>query len=561
VSGEKAFALPADPALRLAVTSVALTAGIGAVLAWQRAGIADRYAIPIYRHIVLYQDVYSVAPFLAVLLLALLPAGRTQAAHFAQWCGRHVLLLAAATVVVLAAGTQLAYHGVPLAMDEYAVLFQAKVFATGHLAGAMPPPLLDWLVPPLQHDFFRVDPASGAVASGYWPGFALLLTPFAALGAPWLLNPLLGGATLLVVHRLARELFGDETSAGYAVLFTLASPAVTIDAISLYSMPAHLVLNGVFMLLLLRATPARALAAGVIGSLALVLHNPVPHLLFAAPWIVWLALRPERARVLGALFAGYLPLCMLLGFGWSAFMRDFGAGAALPALVAPADMTSMFLQRLGGVLNWVPRPGVLASQLMALAKLWLWAAPALVAAAALGAWRMRHAPGPWRAMAASLALTFAAYFFVRLDPGHGWGARYLHSVWLVLPLFAVAALREKPEVGSYAAACALLSLVLLTPFRATQVERFIARHLEQLPTAQAAGAPRIVFINPQYGYYSWDLVQNDPFLRGPELRMLSRLPAQDRALMAQRFPQYRLLTEDARGSLWVGPPPSKAGTN
>src|SRR6185437_7921307 len=138
---------------------------------------------------------------------------------------------------------------------------------------------------------------SGAVASMYWPGLALLLTPFTLLGVPWLLNPLIGGATVRAMHRLARQFFVGEEAVGLVVLLTVASPAVTINAISFYSMPAHLLANTLFVVLLLRRTLAAALLAGIIGSLALALHNPVPHLLFALPWIGWLAVQPGGWRL------------------------------------------------------------------------------------------------------------------------------------------------------------------------------------------------------------------------------------------------------------------------
>ena len=135
------------------------------------------------------------------------------------------------------------------------------------------------------------------VASVYWPGWALILAPFAAAGVSWLANPLLGGLAVLLVHRLVLQLTASNSAAGLAALLTVASPAFTVNAFSLYSMNAHLVCNTAFTILLLRPTPLRALAAGLIGSLALVLHNPVPHLLFAVPWICWLAVRDSRLRV------------------------------------------------------------------------------------------------------------------------------------------------------------------------------------------------------------------------------------------------------------------------
>jgi hypothetical protein len=115
----------------------------------------------------------------------------------------------------------------------------------------------------------------------------------------------------------------------------------------------------------------------------------------------------------------------------------------------------------------------------------------------------------------------------------------------------VAALRSQPQsaLSGYLAGCAILSLVLLTTFQALQVRSFIARHLDQLP-AVAGGEVRVVIVNPRSGYYAWDLVQNDPFLRNPVILLLSRGAPADRALMVKVFPKYELLAADRRASLW-----------
>ena len=93
---------------------------------------------------------------------------------------------------------------------------------------------------------------TGQVVSSYWPGFALLLTPFEFFGVPWLCNPVLGALTVLVLHRLALELVGSRELAGLAVLLGLASTAVSINSISFYSMTAHALANAIFALLLLK---------------------------------------------------------------------------------------------------------------------------------------------------------------------------------------------------------------------------------------------------------------------------------------------------------------------
>ncbi|HET9404587.1 MAG TPA: hypothetical protein VFO57_08395, partial [Burkholderiales bacterium] len=206
----------------------------------------------------------------------------------------------------------------------------------------------------------------------------------------------------------------------------------------------------------------------------------------------------------------------------------------------------------GRVLGWTSSTG-LSVHLLDLAKLWLWAVPALLVCALLGARRLREDRGIWLALAGSALLTYFVYFVVRFDQGHGWGFRYFHSAWLVLPLFAVRALATpgREPLAGYLAGCALLSLVVLTGFRALQVEQFVARHLSQLPVA-ASGKARVRIVNTANGYYAWDLIQNDPFLRGP-ITLGSRGAQADAAMMAARFPQHEQLSEDRRGSVWGTP--------
>jgi len=547
---------PDRQTLIVAGVSMAISGYVALSLAFQRSAAVNPFDVPIFRHLVLFQDYYALLPFIGILALALFAPIRTLGALAASWCGRNVCVVALATTAALAAGTHAVYHNHPLSMDEYTQLFQSEIFSEGQLTGHFPPALVDWLVPPrMQGWFMRISAESGAVVSAYWPGFALMLTPFTALGVPWLLNPLIGGATILVMHRIAMVLFDDTERAGFVVLLTLASPAVTINALSYYAMPAHLLASALYMLLLLDPTPRRALLAGLVGSLALVLHNPAPHLLFALPWVVWLACRSgtlgERLRVLGALIAGYLPLALLLGWGWPFFLESFSLKQPVAAIASPAGAGRMAMNSLQAIAGWVPGSN-LGIQLLGLFKLWIWAVPGLLTVAALGAWRRRKAESYWLAIIASGLLTYFAFFLVRFDQGHGWGFRYFHAAWLVLPLLAAGALndgRGPLQLHGYLAGCAVLSLAILTTFSALQVEHHIARHLSQEPVA-AKGSVRVIILNPSSGYYTVDLAQNDPFLRNEVVRLTSRGPQQDRDMMAKSFPQYRLLGAGPRGSVW-----------
>jgi len=449
----------------------------------------------------------------------------------------------------LAVAAVIVYRRHPLSMDEYAPLFQARAFARGSLWGEVPPEVLSRLVPNRSGDFLEAS-ADGRVISSYWSGFALLLAPFAALGVPWLLNPLLGGATLFTVWRIARKVLPSPAAPGWALLLTAASPAFAVDAISYYSMAAHLLFNLLFVLLLLEPTPRRLMAAGAVGSFALVLHNPVPHLLFALPWIAWIALR-QGPRRLAALLVGYLPLSVTLGLGW-AWVRSRVAGSG-----APARGITDLAAGLARAAFTLPGTDVLLARAAGVVELILWAVPGLLLAACWGAWRARRGAGD-RALlllAVSGACTLAGYMFVPFNQGHGWGFRYFHSAWGIVPLLA-AALLTAPDMAKTLfprsmLVCAGLSLALGTGLRFAQVRGFIDDHLAQLPRAATSPDRRVVFVHPERGYYSQDLVQNDPFLEGSRWMLFSRGDESDADWMRRAFPTSRRIAANEVATVWA----------
>lgn len=546
----------------IGVCAVAFLATI-VIIAWQmalRTGLLDPSDVPIFYGLFLFQDYAAAFVFSLVLLLALVPGLQRAATAVAQWFGTHPVRVAIVIAVLLAAGAYWVYHAHPLAMDEAAPYMQAKVFASGSLVGQLPPDLLDWLVyPPFQDYFIHVSHETGQIASAYWPGFALLLTPFMALGVPWLCNPVLGGLSIWMIHRLTLELTESAAAAGASVLFALGSAAFVVNAISFYSMTAHLLCNGLFVLLLLRPSMPRAVAAGLVGGLALNLHNPVPHMLFAAPWLIWLVWRPETRRLIPAVVAGYLPWVAIVGFGWHELLQGLGEGSASPATASGGNPLSAAISSLVGVFT-LPGGTQLTDRLIALCKLWLWAAPLLVLLACIGCWK--HWRNVYlRLLAVSAVVTFIGYLFVPLSQGHGWGFRYFHSAWFVLPILAATVVtgptvgtsaRTDPEflpLGRCASAAALGGLLMLTPIFLWQVHSFIGEHLAQVPTTDH-GRPRVVIISPFMGYYAQDLVQNDPFLREPVIRMITHGRSDDQAMMARSFPDLVLLSQGYRGSVW-----------
>ena len=475
----------------------------------------------IFDHLLFQHDLPGAAVLLLILAGLILPVRFPfDPTDIVLAIARYRWLIAGTVWFLLSLGTLFLYRNHPLSMDEYAASFQATAFASGSLVGRVPPDLVDWTVPiGFQGHFLVTNHVTGELASAYWPGFALLLSPFVWFGIPWACNPLIVASSMLMVGQVARDVVGEETARGWAILLAIASPAFSLNGISFYSMPAHLLFNLIFVWLLLSPSPQRVFLAGIVGSFALVLHNPFPHLLFAVPWLGWLIFRRDggvRNAMLLAL--GYLPLVLLIGVGWVASLDALRlAGGAVTSAAAPPGESTWIVRMTMGLARpfRFPNESTVIFRVGGLIKLWLWSSPFLIVLAVLAANRLPNRP--LKLMGASLLITILGYFLVPVSQGHGWGDRYSHSAWGVLPILAAAWICSVSTNGKrgeallpVVAKAALLSLLVATGLRAWQIGSFMSDHMAQLPSYPAA-TPAIVFVRA--GYYAMDLVQNDPWLR------------------------------------------------
>ena len=543
-----------------------------AIALWAKGGVDTRGVAgeltPIFLFLFSTYDYAGALCGLLILIAAALVPARFSFRPLLRWIGEHPVKVASLTTAVLCAGAGLVYRNHPLSMDEFSPLFQSEIFASGHLTGQFPTPLLDWLIPPpFQEYFLNVSHANGNVTSSYWPSFALLLTPFTALGIPWACNPFICGLTLLAAHRLALRIFHDVETAGLSILLTVASPVFFADGISYYSMSAHLLANTVYALLLSQPTPHRAFMAGLVGSVALTLHNPVPHILFAVPWFLWIARQPDSARRVGALLAGYLPLVLLLGFGWFVFASQLThEGTGVTAAAATADS----YVSVGGAFR-LPTASVLLARAIAIGKVCVWAVPGLVILAGIGGWRWRRHP-LCRLLTASALVTLLGYLIIPFDQGHGWGYRYFHSAWIVLAILGAGALAPMvapesdrnivfadPSTRTFVVACALLTLTLGVGLRAVQMRQFISESMSQEP-AYAGTERRVIIIDPTGSFYGQDLIRNDPWLRGNTIRMITHGPAADAQMMRANFPELHRVWAGRFGSVWSAAPTQAVGS-
>lgn len=537
---------------RIVWASVSLSAiCLAYFFALDRLLFSSAHFSPIFRLLLTVEDSRTAWLSLAVCVLAALWNRPAPMLRLADFFGNYPYAIALASVAMLALGAILIYHDCPFAMDEYAAVFQAKIFASGHLVAQLPRNLVDWLVVSgFNGSFLVASPESGRAIEHYWPGFALLLAPFEFLSVPWLCNATLAGLAIFLIYRITLEITGDRRAAGWALLFTVASGGFAANAISYYSMQAHLSANLAFAALLLKTTGYRALGAGFVGSLALILHNPVPHALFAIPWVVAMALEREQRRFLLPLILGYLP-GLGIGFGWLMLRADIGSGAHGAAAVQGVA---------AGVFAW-PDAVLLNMRAAALAKMWLWTLPSLFVLALWGHRRYRDNPHV-RLLTQSAVLTFAGYLFVRFDQGHGWGFRYFQSAWGAVPILAACAMTNRSDTEqrlvSFAGAAAILNLLVVMPFQMQQISEIIAQNLAQLPPPQRPGN-NVYFIHPRGGFYVADRVQFDPLLRDRDLKFVSHGAQLDAELIRQNWPAAVEVAGTRAADQWyLGPQDQRA---
>jgi hypothetical protein len=540
---------------RLVLLSMLSSIGcLGYFFMLDRLFLSSRNFAPIFQLLLTGYDAQVAWLAVAVCLLAALWKRPGPILHLVDFLSRHPFGVALTGVALMGLGSIFIYHSYPFSMDEYAAVFQSKIFASGRVVAQLPPTMVDWLVTPNFHGgFLTASAETGQTIEGYWPGFSLLLAPCEFLNVPWLCNALLGGSAIYLLYRITFEITGDRRAAGWAILFAVASGVFLADAISYYSMQAHLTLNLLFAWLLLRPTRSRAFAAGLVGSFALVLHNPFPHFLFALPWIVSIAVNKDARQFIWPLIAGYLPITLSVGLGWIILTSSIAPVAHGVALV-PASTS--------GVFSW-PNVNILNMRAAALAKMLVWAVPGLFVLAAAGWLRLRdnlHV----RLLTQSAALTFLGYLFVNLDQGHGWGYRYFHSAWGVIPILAACAMTGRSETDgrfeSFAGAGSILSLLIIVPFQMYQIEHIISRHLNELPPPVRPGND-IFFVSTTTGFYLVDMIQNDPLLRAPDLLLASHGAAADAELRRRLWPNAKKIRDGRWGQQWyLGPIDQRVST-
>ncbi|MFO7676057.1 MAG: glycosyltransferase family 39 protein [bacterium] len=193
---------------------------------------------------------------------------------------RFILVLFGFTFILANLISFFTFEHLPHIQDSIAQLFQARIFARGRL----------FLDSPRFAEFFDY---THIINNGRWYSqypflHSLLMVPFVFVGAPWLLNPLLGALTVPVIYLLGRELYGERTGRLAGVLACITPFIFNMSAEYMNGASALLfaTLFALFYFRTLReGRPRQALLAGLcLGLVANV--RPYTALAVALPFAV-----------------------------------------------------------------------------------------------------------------------------------------------------------------------------------------------------------------------------------------------------------------------------------
>lgn len=453
--------------------------------------------------------------FVGVLLLALcvwrLPA--REQAFAGGW--RLALTIGTPMAIVAFAGHYFILSGYDLSRDEQMATFDAQVFAQGQLVAPLSGIWRDH-AETLNTMFMYPTIQTAGWISAYLPLNALLRTLFGFVGDPALSGPVMLLLGAFALWKCARRIWpADHEAAVVGLLLYLGSGQILFNGMTAYAMPAHLALNLCWLWLFLRRTLCTDVAALAVGFVAVGLHQPVMHPMFAAPILFLLVIERDWRRA-----AVYLLGYAAIGAFWAWWPNAMWALVEADA-VAPKEQGIDYLSRL--VLTVTQGDGLRIANMVAnILRFFAWQHLLLLPLLPLGLMiaRKDRLAG---ALTAGILLTIAVMLVILPYQGHGFGYRYLHGLIgnaILLAVYGWTALgdaqaRWRPLLMRTTAA----GLVIILPLQAWMAHSFYAPSAQVSQRLSAIDADYVV-IGAGDAPFAADLVINSPFLVERPTRLL-----------------------------------------
>lgn len=454
---------------------------------------------------------------------------------------RWAVVVASGFFLIAALCARTVLQAFPNSGDEYAYLYQARLFSEGRL----------WDAPLEPREFLannRVWQKGDKRLSQYPPGWPALLAAAGKAGLPfWLVNPILGAGLIVATYALARREAGED-AARLATMALALSPFTVFSAASYFShVLTALLLVAFWLACSHRAAgggPAWALGAGVALSLAFA-TRPFTTALCGAPALLSLLARrgrhaPGDAAMMAlaalpavAVVMGYNHATTGDSFTFTAAWLDAGERIGFRS-VQEAVKSVLYSARYGG-------------------ELMLWGPPAALALLA-AAPRIRPAAGGDYLAWAFPCLALGYLFYAR-DAGNRYGPRYWFEAYPALLIWAArrGGPLERKALGVGVLACLPALAALSWRERAVVTERRDAyRQVEEMGLSNA-----VLFFGTGTGarrpMAPGDLTRNDSRVATAPLVYAKDLGPRNRELLAafpgRRAYLYYRTSESPRGRI------------
>lgn len=443
---------------------------------------------------------------------------------------RWPVAIGAAMAIGTFAGHYAILSGHDMSRDEQMATFDAAIFARGQLVAPLDAMWRDHAAA-LNTMFMYPASESAAWVSTYLPFNAAFRALFGLLGDPALTGPAMTLLGAVALWGCVRRIWPDNREAPVvALLLYLGSGQIWLNGMTAYAMPAHLALNLCWLWLFLRRTPWADIAALMIGFVAVGLHQPILHPMFAAPILFLLILERDWRRA-ALYFAGYAAIgaFWICWPGWMWSLVEAGTGAPQAAGV---DFFSRIALAMKG------STGGLALMVVNLIRFAAWQhlllLPLLVVG--LGIARRDRMAG---ALAGGILLTLAVVTVILPYQGHGFGYRYLHGLignCILLAVYGWVSLGDRS--GPWRALLirsTVAGLVILLPIQAWMAHSFYAPPAHVSKRLSTIDADYVV-VGAGDAPFAADLVINPPYLDRRPIRLLREVmnPALVRAICASR---------------------------
>jgi hypothetical protein len=430
----------------------------------------------------------------------------------------------------------------PLSGDDYSYLYQAKLFASGKLYAE--DPLYDRALAfydCLATNCFRDD--QGHRFSQFSPGWPALLAVGVNLGAPWLINPLLGALLIFLMLEYVEQRMGKELVRVASLLLLLCF------FLSYYagSLRAHIatalfVFAAFFLYDLAERRPEHSKLC-LLGAGALLGYSAMIRYIDWVPLAIWIGVNSICRKKFAEL--------VLFGIGFALLASGNLVYDAL-LLGNPFQVPDM-LHHSPGVgdrltVSW----NGLVLTIVRLANL-LWAFPPVLLLVVL--WRRYQASSKIKMYVTLFSMNVAIYFLYPTGVA-GPGPRYFLAYFPFLVLAVVDLYqrmsRDSRPIGRHLWNFAIVSLVVCSVVFAAEeaYTMYWRRDLER--TAQRLGSGKKIFLlkTGTYRTAASDLTRNPPVLSSANSLYFKWCDEPGRDALLKRFPGRAIFVYEYPGRLY-----------